>query len=161
MRVTWCLAVLLVIGNAARGEHAKIVLDVVAPNDKQTAYMDQTPPESGKNPRPIVKAKVGDPIKVQYLFTNVYPNKTIKDVVVHFFVAQEGAVGQKELPNLEGEGLVIETAFDMDFRPGGHAGARTTFRIDRPGVYLVRVESRQTQSDHEHFSAIDLVIDGP
>jgi hypothetical protein len=36
---------------------------------------------------------------------------------------------------------------------------RNTIKIDTPGVYLVRVETRQTQSDHEHFSAIDLVIE--
>ena len=47
----------------------------------------------------------------------------------------------------------------MDFRPGGKAGQRNTVRFDAPGVYLVRVESRLTQSDHEHFSAIDLVIE--
>ncbi len=31
-------------------------------------------------------------------------------------------------------------------------------KIDTPGVYLIRVETRNTQSDHEHFSAIDLVV---
>jgi hypothetical protein len=30
--------------------------------------------------------------------------------------------------------------------------------IKTPGVYMVRVESRQTNSDHEHFAAIDLVV---
>ena len=39
------------------------------------------------------------------------------------------------------------------------AGARTRVKIDRPGVYLVRIETRNTQSDHEHFAAIDLVVE--
>ena len=34
-----------------------------------------------------------------------------------------------------------------------------TLRISAPGVYLIRVETRQTNSDHEHFSAIDLVVE--
>ena len=55
---------------------------------------------------------------------------------------------------------MLETAFDMDFKPGGKAGGRNTVRIDSPGAYLIRVESRQTGSDHEHFAAIDLVIEG-
>jgi hypothetical protein len=153
------LAVLGIAAPAARAEHAKVNLDVEAADGrKQTAFVDQTPPESGKNPRPILKAKVGEKLKVQWIFQNAYPNKTIPNVVVHFFVARQEKVGQKELPAL-GDDVVLETAFDMDFKPGAKAGARTTLKIDTPGVYLVRVESRQTNSDHEHFAAIDLVIE--
>jgi hypothetical protein len=142
----------------ARGEHAKITLDVAAPGGQQTAHMDQTPPEWGKNPRPVVKAKVGDPIKIQWMFINIYPNKTLENVVVHFFVVREEKVGQKELPELTDQ-VLLENAFDMDFRPGGKAGQRNTLRIHEPGVYLIRVESGKTQSDHEHFAAIDLVVE--
>lgn len=139
-------------------EHAKITLDVIARRDQQTAFMDQTPPASGKNPRPVVKARAGELVQVKWMFTNVYPHKTLNDVVVHFYVAKAKKVGQKELPELT-EDVVVETAFDMDFRPGGKAGGRQTVRIDEPGVYLIRVESRQTGSDHEHFAAIDLVVE--
>ena len=41
-------------------------------------------------------------------------------------------VGQKELPDLKGD-VVMETAFDMDFKPGGKAGQRTTLKIDDAG----------------------------
>lgn len=148
------------LGLAARpalAEHAKINLEVSGSGQQQTSFMDQTPPESGKNPRPVIKVKAGDPIRVQWVFTNTYPHKTIENVVVHFFVAREDKVGQKDLPDLREP--VLETAFDMDFKPGTKAGARTTLKIDTPGVYLVRVESKKTQSDHEHFSAIDLVVE--
>ena len=86
----------------ARAEHAKITLDVVAPSGQQTAHMDQTPPDWGKNPRPVLKAKAGDPIKIQWMFVNIYPHKTLENVVVHFFVVREAKVGQKELPELNG-----------------------------------------------------------
>jgi hypothetical protein len=92
------------------------------------------------------------------MFINVYPHKTLENVVVHFFVARQAKVGQKELPDLKDD-LVLESAFDMDFKPGGKAGQRNTLRIDVPGVYLIRVESKNTQSDHEHFAAIDLVVE--
>jgi hypothetical protein len=151
---------LAMVSPPARGEHAKITLDVAAPGSQQTAFMDQTPPEWGKNPRPVVKAKVGDPIKIQWTFINVYPHKTLENVVVHFFVAREAKAGQKELPELTDQ-VVLETAFDMDFKPGGKAGQRNTLRINEPGVYLIRVESGKTQSDHEHFAAIDLIIEEP
>ena len=146
-------------GAWAQAEHAKINLDVSGPDGKETAFVDQTPPESGKNPRPVLKVKAGDPIRVQYLLTNVYPHKTLENVVVHFFIARQQKAGQKELPDLRGDDVVTETAFEMDFKPGSQAGQRSTLRIDTPGVYLVRIETRQTQSDHEHFSAIDLVIE--
>jgi hypothetical protein len=152
------IALTLSLAAPARAEHAKITLDVVAPTNQQTAHMDQTPPDSGKNPRPVVKARPGDPIKINWMFINIYPHKTLENVVVHFFVAREAKVGQKDLPEINDD-VLLEAAFDMDFRPGGKAGQRNTLRIDTPGVYLVRVESKMTQSDHEHFAAIDLVIE--
>ncbi len=126
-------------------------------DEQVSAFVDQTPPESGKNPRPVLKAKVLEPIRINYLLTNVYPHKTLENVVVHFFIAPQKKVGQKELPDLKGD-VVMESAFDMDFKPGSKAGQRSTLRITTPGVYLVRIETRNTQSDHEHFAAIDLVV---
>lgn len=141
-----------------RAEHAKINLDVSTGRSQETAFVDQTPPASGKNPRPVLKAKTGEPIKIQWILTNVYPHKTLENVVVHFYVARQDKVGQKELPDLSGD-VVIETAAEMDFKPGAKTGARTTLKVDKPGFYLVRIETRQTQSDHEHFAAIDLVVE--
>ena len=34
--------------------------------------------------------------------------------------------------------------------------ARVSFTLKEPGVYLLRVQTANTKSDHEHFSAIDL-----
>ncbi len=141
-----------------RAEHAKINLDVTGPAGQVSASVDQTPPEWGKNPRPVLKVKVNEPVRINFLLTNVYPHKTLENVVVHFFVAPEKKTGQHDLPDLSRE-VLTETAFEMDFKPGGKAGQRMTIRIDKPGVYLVRAETRNTQSDHEHFAAIDLVVE--
>ena len=144
----------------ACAEHAKINLEVTVGRETATAHVDQTPPDSGKAPRPVVKAKVNETIRINYLLTNVYPHKTLENVVVHFYIAKQDKVGQKELPDLKGD-VVTESAFEMDFKPGGKAGQRTTLKIDSAGVYLIRIETRNTQSDHEHFSAIDLVVSEP
>ncbi|MGP0063936.1 MAG: hypothetical protein ACLQGP_10115 [Isosphaeraceae bacterium] len=144
--------------SSAYAEHAKIQLEVSTGRDQVAAYVDQTPPEWGKNPRPVLKARINEPIRINYILTNVYPHKTLENVVVHFFVVRQQKPGQKEIPDLKGD-VVLETAFDMDFKPGGKAGQRTTLKIDTPGAYLIRVETRNTQSDHEHFSAIDLVVE--
>ena len=116
----------------ARAEHAKINLDVTVGRESVSAHVDQTPPDSGKNPRPVLKAKVNEPIRIKYLLTNVYPHKTLENVVVHFYVARQSKVGQKELPDLKGD-VVLESAFDMDFKPGSKAGQRTTLKIDTAG----------------------------
>jgi len=141
----------------ACAEHAKVELTVTAGDRQVTAYVDQTPPAIGKTPRPVLEVKAGEPIRVQWFFQNVYPNKTLENVVVHFYVAKSEKVGQKDLPDTSGD-VELETAFDMDFKPGAKAGARSRFVIDKPGVYMMRVETLQTQSDHEHFSAIDIVV---
>ena len=159
MRHLLAFALLAAVPASALAEHAKINLDVIASGEQVTAFVDQTPPEHGKNPRPVIKARVGEPIKFQFQLTNVYPHKTLENVVVHFFIARESKVGTKEAPDLSGD-VVLESAFEMDFKPGAKAGQRNTLRITTPGVYLVRVETKQTQSDHEHFAAIDLVVEG-
>ena len=161
MRLTLRLVgVAIIFGTSAPlalAEHAKIQLDVAGRRDQVTAYVDQTPPEWGKNPRPVLKVRCDEPVKFQFLLTNIYPHKTLENVVVHFFIVRQQKAGQKEIPDLKAD-VVLESAFDMDFKPGGKAGQRTTIKIDTPGAYLVRVESRNTHSDHEHFAAVDLVI---
>lgn len=148
---------LAVVAPLVRAEHAKIELEVSGRRGHVIAHVDQTPPEWGKNPRPVLNARAGEPVKLQFVLTNVYPHKTLENVVVHFFVVRQEKVGQKEIPDLKGD-VVLESAFDMDFKPGGKAGQRTTLKITEPGAYLVRVETRNTQSDHEHFAAIDLMV---
>jgi hypothetical protein len=160
--ITFSLTIAIIAANPAplRAEHAKINLDVVSSGEQVTAFVDQTPPEHGKNPRPVLKVKAGKPIKIQWALTNVYPHKTLENVVVHFYVAKQEKAGQSPVPDLSVEAnVVFESAIEMDFKPGAKAGARNTLRIDKPGVYLVRVESRQTGTDHEHFAAVDLVVE--
>ncbi len=147
----------LVVSGTARAEHAKIELVVSGGGNQATANVDQTPPEWGKNPRPVLRVRANEPVEIRFLFTNVYPHKTLENAVIHLFVVRQGKVGQKEIPDLKGD-VVMESAFDMDFKPGGKAGQRSRIRIAEPGAYLVRVESRNTDSDHEHFAAIDLVV---
>ncbi|MHB1559222.1 MAG: hypothetical protein ACYC61_17345 [Isosphaeraceae bacterium] len=146
-----------VVSGVARAEHAKIELVVSGGGNQATANVDQTPPEWGKNPRPVLRVKANEPVEIRFLFTNVYPHKTLENAVIHLFVVRQGKVGQKEIPDLKGD-VVMESAFEMDFKPGGKAGQRSRIRIAEPGAYLVRVESRNTDSDHEHFAAIDLVV---
>jgi hypothetical protein len=149
----------------ARGEHATIDLRVFrmdpATGDSKAeaaASADQEPPAGGVQPRPLFKVKTGEPLVLQFILTNAYPHGVKKDVMVRYFVAREQAPKQKELPEL-GEGVVTQGRFTLNFKPKCRVGARVAFTIREPGIYLLRVETLNTASDHEHFSAIDLRVE--
>ena len=139
-------------------EHFDIKLLAVAPDGAtQQAYADQTPPEGGLNPRPVLKARVGGDITFQFIMTNVYPHGTAAGAGVHYYVVKERELGQKTVPALT-QDVILEGSFTFDLKPQARIGARQHFAIRQPGNYLLRVESQRTQRDHEHFSAIDLQI---
>ena len=74
-----------------------------------------------------------------------------------YYVVREEKRGQKGVPDLT-QGTVTEGQFKMNFKPGCRVGSRVAFRIKEPGVYLLRIETLNTDSDHEHFSAIDVRV---
>jgi hypothetical protein len=141
-----------------RAEHFDITLVAAGPDQvTREAYADQSPPVSGLNPRPVLKARAGDNITFQFIMTNVYPHGSAKNAGVHYYVVREREIGQKALPPAE-ERPIIEGRLTFDLKPKARIGAREHFVIKQPGAYLLRVESVRTQRDHEHFSAIDLQI---
>jgi hypothetical protein len=79
-------------------------------------------------------------------------------VTVRYFVVRADKAGQKNVPDLK-KGTVTQGRFQMNFKPKCRVGARVTFAVKDPGVYLLRVQTANTNSDHEHFSAIDLQVE--
>jgi hypothetical protein len=156
------LLALLLLGSAipARAEHFEIDITVNTPRGQAESHWDTTPPVGGVNPRPLVKAKVGDRVQIEWLMRSAYPHGTLKDVGVHFFVAREGAIGQKAAPDLKA-GAWLESRWVMDFLPDHAARGSVQLSARTPGIYLVRVESQGTEPEagHEHFSAIDLQVE--
>ena len=127
--------------------------------------MDTTPPVGGVNPRPVVGAKVGDRVQIDWLMRSVYPHGTFKNAGVHLYVAREGAAGQKSVPDLKSmpvakAGKWLDSRLVMDFLPDHAARGSVQLTARAPGVYLVRIESENTEQmqGHEHFSAIDLRV---
>jgi hypothetical protein len=163
-----CLVVCLVLVAwplSTRAEHAKIDLKLLrlapgsgAEEELATATADQEPPAGGRNPRPLGKVKVGESLALQFFFTNTYPHGVKKDVTVRYYLVPEAKRGQKSVPDLK-EGVVTEGAFKMSFKPGCRVGSRVLFRIRKPGIYLLRIDTLNTDSDHEHFAAIDVQAD--
>jgi hypothetical protein len=150
---------------SACAEHAEIDLKLLcfapgtgAEEAVATAHADQEPPAGGRNPRPLGKVKVGEALALEFFLTNTYPHGVKKDVTVRYYVVREEKRGQKNVPDLT-EGVLTQGEFKMNFKPGCRVGSRTTFRIRKPGLYLLRIETLNTDSDHEHFAAIDVQAD--
>src|SRR4051812_36965755 len=156
---------------SARAEHAEIdlkLLRIVPATGAEEefrrerlvaeAHADQDPPVGGRIPRPLGKVKVGESLALEFFFTNTYPHGVKKDVTVRYYVVREEKRGQKSVPDLK-EGVLTQGEFKMNFKPGCRVGSRVLFRIRKPGIYLLRIETLNTDSDHEHFAAIDVQAD--
>jgi hypothetical protein len=164
-RLLFAAAALLALPLAVRAEHAQIDLRLVRVDpasglsaEETEAHADQEPPPGGVNPRPLAKVKAGEPLVLQFVLTNTYPHGENKDVGVHYYVVREEKPRQKQLPDLS-KGTVTEGRFKMNFKPKCRVGARVAFTIKEPGLYLLRVDTSNTNSDHEHFSAIDVQVE--
>jgi hypothetical protein len=148
-----------------RAEHADIVLRVfhldssTGRTDEATAYADQEPPAGGVKTRPLYKVKARDPLVLQFILTNTYPHGVNKNVQVRYYVVRVDKTEQKIVPALDGGAVVTRGQFQMNFKPKCRVGARVAFAVPNPGIYLVRVDTLNTSSDHEHFSAIDLKVE--
>lgn len=152
-----CVAVLFFAG-VARAEHFNIELTVKGKTDNARASADTSPPPQGHNPRPVCHVKAGEELVVQFFFTSNFPHNTIPGVIVRYYLVGEKKVAQEAIPDRGG--ALVQGQFVMDFKPEtGKVGLRQRLRIDKPGVYLLRVESDHSDSDHEHFSAIDVVVE--
>ena len=155
------MAVLPLAGYA---EHANITLRVLRvdaegkTSGEVKAPADEEPPGGGINPRPVFKAKINEPLLMQFILTNTYPHGELKDVTVRYFLVREDKIGQKKLPDLD-KGVITEGRFLLNLKPKGKVGARVAFTIREPGAYLLRVHTINTKSDHEHFSALDLLVE--
>jgi hypothetical protein len=167
MNLRWASALLVLACGAStiRAEHADIDLrlfhyDPVTGTIKAQASStaDTDPPLGGVKPRPLVKVKANEPLALQFIFINTYPHNEIKDVTVHYFVVQEEKAGQKRVPALD-KGVVTEGHYKLNFKPKTKVGARVAFTITKPGFYLLRLQTENTKSDHEHFSAIDIQVE--
>lgn len=157
----------LTVPATALAEHSNIELRIIRldaqtgqSKDQAESHADADPPEGGVNPRPLLKVQASDPLVLQFFYTNTYPHAEIKDVTVSYFVVKEEKPRQKKVPPLS-LGVVTHGQFTMNFKPKCRVGARVEFTIKEPGFYLVRIQSGNTKSDHEHFSAIDIQVEKP
>jgi hypothetical protein len=116
---------------------------------------DREPPAGGLRARPLAHVKTNTSLVLQFVLTNEYPHDEKKNVTVRYYVVREEKAGQKTVPDLTKD-VVTQGRFTLNFKPKCRVGARVQFMLKERGLYLLRVETLNTDSDHEHFSAIDV-----
>ena len=148
------------LSRPAGAEHFDILLRIFSGDKQVQSSMDTTPPIGGVNPRPVLKIKAGDPIRVTWRTKNSSPHGALKGVSIHFFVVRETKTGQKPVPDPAGEAGILDSNFTTDMKFGAVSTGSTKLKISEPGSYLVRLQSEGTHDEagHEHFSAIDLEV---
>lgn len=151
------LAALLFAATPVRANHLQMALSVQGTQSEAKSETDHAPPTEGVRARPVVKLKAGETLQVRWFVKNV-DRAPVKEMVVHFFVAPEEKAGQKEVPDPRKE-AVAENAFAIELAPSASTRGSLRLPIREPGVYLVRIESLYTQRDHEHFTAIDVIVE--
>lgn len=122
-----------------------------------TERTDELPSVAKPHPRPVFTSDGHETLVVSWKATNVGEQDTFENVLIHCFVVLEEKSGQLTVPSLEDP--LHESALTMDFKPGSSAAGEFSLTIDKPGAYLVRVETRNMldKHGHEHYAALDLV----
>jgi hypothetical protein len=142
-----------------QADHFAIDLEVQSAKITKTAHAAVLDADAKPVARDVLMVKTGDAITVKWALSNTDPKVAAKDVLVHFFVVKEEKTGQATVPKLTKD-LAAESALTMDFQPQDKAEGTVTFAIDKPGSYLVRLETKGAagKDGHEQFAAIDLLV---
>ena len=153
------LVFVIIFSFPAFAEHFRYDLTIDNGREKAHGFADDDPPAMGRKPREVIHVKKGEPLVFQFFMDSNFPHDTIKKVGVLYYIVPAEKVGQTTKPPI-GDDAVLQGHFTMDFKPDtGRVGVRQQFHIDKPGVYLARAESENSATDHEHFAAIDIVVE--
>ena len=149
---------LMYLTSSAIADDMELTLQVKSSRQHvNTERTDEEPSGKKPQPRPVFTTREPETLVVSWKAKNTGQQDTFKDVLIHCFVVREEEAGQEKVPDLADP--VQEAAITMDFKPGSSASAEFSLTIDKPGAYLVRVETRNMLDTHghEHYAALDLV----
>ena len=159
LKTSVVLAILVVCPNsAAIASDIEMWLQVRSAKQRvSTKHTEEQPSPTKPQPRPVFTSEEHEELLVSWKATNVSKHETFQDVLIQCVVVSELKPGPTTMPRLKDP--VQESALTMDFKPGSSATETFSLKIDRPGTYLVRVETRNMldKHGHEYFAELDLV----
>ncbi len=161
--IRWLIAALVCVAllEVVRADHFTVELKLQASKQSQTAQTDTQAIGVKTKPRKVMTVKAGERLTLHWKVINVSAKESFKNVLIHLMAVPEEKVGQVNVPKAK-ENVAAESAAVMDFNPGEKAKGDLVFTIERPGIYLVRVETIGAAAGpegHEHFAALDLMVE--
>lgn len=146
--------------SAVAAEPFTIDLEVRCGKAGKTAHAESAAAGAKPNERPLLEVKAGDKITVHWKLSGADAKAKIEDVTVHFVAVREDQANQPPAHKLT-KGVVAESALIMDVGPKDVNESELSFTIDKPGYYLIRVETIDAVAGgaaHEDFAAIDVKV---
>jgi hypothetical protein len=153
---------------SARADQFTIDLDVHGPKAARTVHAEKPiPPDlsalgSKPKPREVLEIQPGDKISIKWTLTSTAPKETIKDVLVHFYAVKINKAGDSPPPKLD-KNVLLESALTMDFKPKDKNEGELSLHVEKPGVYLLRLETLKAKGagvnadNHEYFASMDVI----
>jgi hypothetical protein len=160
LRVPTIVLTGLLLVSPCRADHITVKLKVTVGKASLSAATETAAVGAKEKERRVLRVKAGRPIFFEWALKNVDAKKAVKDVRVHFFVVKEKELGQKTRPRLDKD-VAAENVQVVDFNPDEGAKGNLLIPIDKPGPYLVRVETYGAavgNEGHEHFAALELLV---
>jgi hypothetical protein len=150
----------MVLGLCLPAEASHLIMDLTVEGKPQPVHAgtDTMPPANGKNPRPVAHTRAGEAVKLRWRVKNADAHRKLEKLLVHLFIVPEAQAGQKEVPDPR-KGSVWETVFATALDSAKETHGELEVPVSEAGTYLVRVESMYTEQEHEHFAAVDLVVE--
>ncbi len=145
---------------AARADHFTIDLEVKTGKAKETVHAEKLEAGAKAKARAVLEVPAGQEIEIHWTVTCSAKQGMFKDVLVHFYIAKEGMIGQPGTPKIDKD-AAAESALTMDFQPTEKAKGQMKVRLTKPGPYLLRLETigaNKGTENHEHFAALDLLV---
>jgi hypothetical protein len=161
-----CLLSLLgfVAFGSARAEQFTIDLEVKGPKAGRTVHAETAGPAdlsklgSKPKPREVLEVQAGDKITIKW--TLITPQETVKDVLVHFYAVKVNKAGDAPPSKLDKD-VLLESALTMDFKAKDKNEGELSLQVEKPGVYLLRLETLRTKrpgaNEHEYFASLDVI----
>jgi hypothetical protein len=156
----WAILYCLAASGPAAADGFAIDLEVKAPKGSRTVHEEPAGFQIKPKPRAVLEVQTGDSITIKWVLATKAPKETVKDVLVHFYAVKIDKPGDPP-PSKLGKDVLLESALTMDFKPKDKSEGELNLQLDKPGTYLLRLETRGAAvgpMDHEHVATLDLVV---
>src|SRR5260370_1463966 len=152
-------AIVFFLSEPARADHFTIDLEVKAPKANKTVHAETLGLGIKTKPRAVLEIQAGDRITIKWTLAGTAKD-AFKDVQIQFYAVKIPKPGDPPPPRRDfDKDAILQAALTMDFKPKDKTEAELSLQMEKPGIYLLRLETSRAavaSNDHEHFTASEL-----